>query len=343
MSDVLSQSEIDALLSALSSGEVRAEDIRENPMQGRVRNYDFRRAMRFSKDHIRMMTRIHDHFARLLTTYLSGQLRAVVQVQVHSVDQLPYDEFIRSIPALTVIQVLEYLPLPGRLIMEMNPQIVFAVMDRLMGGDARGMYRERELTEIERTLLQRVLEPLPQFLRESWDGVDNIVPQLLSVESNPQFLQLTTPNETVLVVTLNAKIGAVSGFINFCIPHLTLEPVMSKLSSQQIMGGVRLSTERVVEERGLIETRLRNASVVLSALLGESQLPFLELLQLQPGDVLGLNAPINQPIPVYVDGQPTFGGFIGTYQNHYAVRIVGDVEEVKQPHEPTNESFAGGN
>ncbi len=340
MSDVLSQSEIDSLLSALSTGEVRAEDIRENSVQSRVRNYDFRRAMRFSKDHIRMMTRIHDHFARLLTTYLSGQLRAVVQVQVQSVDQLPYDEFIRSIPTLTVIQIMEYPPLPGRLVMEMNPQIVFAVLDRLMGGDARELYRERELTEIERALLQHVLEPLPQFLHESWDGVEIIAPHLLSVESNPQFLQLTTPNETVLVVTLKAKIGTVSGFVNFCIPHLTLEPVMSKLSSQQIMGGMRLSATRELEEQELIKTRLRDTSVVLTALLGDSELSFLELLQIQPGDVLDLNAPINQPVAVYVDGQPTFAGFIGTHRNHFAVRIVGDFEEVNQQSERSHEPVA---
>src|SRR5579875_1915729 len=142
MSDVLSQSEIDALLSALTSGEVKAEDIRDAEQTSRVRNYDFRRAMRFSKDHIRIISRIHEHFSRLLTTHLSGQLRSIVQIQVESVDQVPYEEFIRSIPVLTVIQVLELSPLEGKVVIEMNPQIVFAMLDRMMGGSFSGPYRE---------------------------------------------------------------------------------------------------------------------------------------------------------------------------------------------------------
>src|SRR5579875_2881261 len=161
MSEILSQAEIDALLSALNSGEVKAEDIREDPQTNRVRSYDFRRAMRFSKDHMRIVERIHEHFCRLLGTYFSAQLRSVVQLTVETVDQVPYEEFIRSIPIPSVVQVVEVAPLPGRIVVEFHPQVVFAMLDRMMGGTVKGRYRDRELTEIEQSLFRRLVHNIP--------------------------------------------------------------------------------------------------------------------------------------------------------------------------------------
>ncbi|GMA49029.1 flagellar motor switch protein FliM [Alicyclobacillus contaminans] len=328
MADVLSQAEIDALLSALTSGEVNAEEIRDAGDSNHVRTYDFRRAMRFSKDHIRIIRRIHEHFARLLATSLSGQLRAVVQIQVESVDQVPYEEFIRSIPTLTVIQVMELHPLQGKAVMEMNPQVVFALLDRLLGGVVKGPYRERELTEIEHALLLRALGSTTDFLAEAWRNVGELSPELLSIESNPQFLQLTTPNETVLVVTMSAKIGSASGLINLCIPHVTIEPLIPKLSTQYFMdsGKVRRSSDRPEVPR--LQRHLLGSSAEVSVVLGEAELTLQELLDIQVGDVIPLNTPIGSPLNVLVNDVPTLLGSIGTRRNKYAVQILGDVKEV---------------
>jgi flagellar motor switch protein FliM len=329
VSDILSQSEIDALLSALTSGEIDADEIREADESSRVRNYDFRRAMRFSKDHIRIIARIHDSFARLVTTHLSAQLRSVVQVQVESVDQVPYEEFIHSIPQLTVIQVMEFDALNGKLVVEMNPQIVFAMLDRLMGGMIGGPYKERELTEIETALVNRVLSGMPQQLSEAWKNVIAMTPEKVSTESNPQFLQLTTPNETVLVITLSAKIGNNSGLLNVCIPHMTIEPVMSRLSTQYFMDAGRTSHQHQEEVRRL-NLQLRNADVDVSVELGQTELSFVEVMELQVGDIIPLQAPVHQPLTVYVNQVPTYTGGIGTSKKHYAVQIMDDWKVVQE-------------
>ena len=329
MADILSQSEIDALLSALTSGEIRAEDIRETESTQRIRNYDFRRAMRFSKDHIRIISRIHEHFSRLMTTNLSGQLRSVVQIQVESIDQVPYEEFIRSIPMLTVIQVLDFAPLEGRVVIEMNPQIVFAMLDRVMGGIIKGPYRERELTEIESALIGRVLGRMPHFLAEAWQNVVDLTPEFLSMESNPQFLQLTTPNETVLVITLSAKVGTTSGLINLCIPHVTIEPILPKLSTQYFMDATKAKHPNREHEIG-IRHHLQGVSVSVSVALGETSLTVKEVLDLQVGDTIPLSQKIRDPVVVSVDGVSSYLASIGRRKNKLAVKILEDWMEVTE-------------
>lgn len=340
MSEILSQSEIDALLSALTSGEVTAEEMREADDVVRLRTYDFRRAMRFSKDHIRIISRIHEYFARLMTTHLSGQLRTVVQLQVESVDQVPYEEFIRSIPTLTVIHVMEFLPLEGKVVVEMNPQIVFAMLDRSMGGVTKGPYKERELTEIETALLNHVMGQMTNFFAEAWRNVAELRPRLISMESNPQFVQLTTPNETVLVVTLGARIGAASGLLNVCIPHITVEPLLPKLSTQFFMD-VNRSRARPDHEIRTMQSFVHQMEVELSVRLGQAELDLGDLLDLQPGDVIPLHSPVASPVQVLVDQVPTFLASVGRVRDHYAVQIVAEIEEVNADGRES-ETFSGG-
>jgi flagellar motor switch protein FliM len=330
LSEVLSQSEIDALLSALTSGEVSADEIRGSDETNRVRSYDFRRAMRFSKDQIRIVSRIHEHFGRLFTTYLSGQLRSVVQFTVESVDQVPYEEFIRSIPVLTVVQLTELSPLPGRIALEFNPQIVFSIVDRVMGGVMKGPYKERELTEIEQVLFKKILSPLPNFIAESWKNIVSLQPRLLSVESNPQFLQLTTPNETVLVIALSARIGPTTGFINICIPHLTVEPIMRELNAQRLLDEGRMSTgvdSSVTAAK--VASHLSRATVDIAAVLGETELSLSELLDLNEGDVIPLGTSIHDSALVYVNGIPTFRGAVGQVRKRYGVQIQEEWKEAQ--------------
>lgn len=326
MSEVLSQAEIDALLSALTSGEVKAEDIVEQESSRRIRVYDFRRAMRFSKDHIRIIHRIHDHLARLMTTHLSGQLRSFVQIQVESVDQVPYEEFVRSIPSLTVIQVMNFTPLKGKVAIEMNPQIVFAILDRLMGGVSKGSYKERELTEIEVALLNRMLRNVPDFLTEAWRNIAELEPEPVSLESNPQFLQLTTSNETVLVITMSAKVGNTSGLLNICVPHITIEPLLPKLSTQYFMG--RNNVEEISgEDSERIASQVKAAVVDVVVQLGQLEATLQELLELDKGDIIPLNTTLKSPLTVFVDQLPSFKGTIGKSNKHYAVKILDSWKE----------------
>lgn len=332
LADTLSQSEIDALLVALTSGEVSAEEMRKTGKSSRVRTYDFRRAMRFSKDHIRIISRIHEYFGRLMTTQLSGNLRTVVQFQLESVDQVPYEEFIRSIPPLTVIELMDFNPLQGKVAVEINPQVVFAILDRFMGGSIQGPYRERELTEIEHKLLSRILGNMGSFFAEAWSGVTDLQPRFLSIESNPQFLQLATPNETVLVVTMSAKVGSVTGLLNICLPHVTVEPILPLLSSQNFLDGSRAKTHGI--EEGLLEEHMKNMPVDFSVQLTGTELTVSELLDLQVGDVIPLRNSIRDPFMVTIQGVPAYQGSMGRLRDKAAVKILdvwkGDIGDVRR-------------
>jgi flagellar motor switch protein FliM len=318
--DILSQSEIDALLSAISTGEMDAEELRKEESTKKVKVYDFKRALRFSKDQIRSLTRIHDNFARLLTTYFSAQLRTYIQITVGSVDQLPYEEFIRSIPKMTVLNVFEVHPLEGRVLMEVNPNIAYAMMDRVMGGIGSSVNKIENLTEIETKIISTIFERSLENYQEAWDSIIEIEPVLEEFEVNPQFLQMVSPNETVVVISLNIQVGEVSGMINLCIPHVVLEPIIPRLSVQYWMQSDRKEPKPTDIEA--LKTQIRLADLSISAELGSSELAIQDFLQLQIGDVIQLDSTIDQPLVVKIGDMPKFTGQPGKLNKKIAVQII---------------------
>lgn len=318
--DILSQNEIDALLSALSTGEMSAEEIKKEEETRKVKVYDFKRALRFSKDQIRSLTRIHENFARLLTTYFSAQLRTYVQINVASVDQIPFEEFIRSIPNMTIINVFELPPLDGNILMEVNPNIAYSMLDRLMGGVGESPGKVDNLTEIETKILTNLFERSFDNLREAWSGIIDIDPFLTEMEVNPQFLQMISPNETVVVISFNIVIGESSGMINICIPHVVLEPIVPNLSVRYWMQSNK--KEPTPEQSLVLEKRLKNAPLPFIAELGNGTLTIDEFLHLQPGDVIRLDTQIDEPLLIKVGDRPKFSAQPGNFKGRMAVQIL---------------------
>jgi flagellar motor switch protein FliM len=326
MAEVLSQNEIDALLSALSSGELTAEEIRKDDTDRKIKVYDFKRAMRFSKDHIRSITRIFENFARLLTTYFSAQLRTFVQISVVSVDQLPYEEFIRSISKMTILNVFNCRPLEGKFVMEVHPNIAYAMLDRLLGGAGLGTDVLRDLTEIEMTIMERVFGRALDNFEEAWKGVAELVTELDHLEVNPQFLQLVSPNETVAVVSLSTKIGEITGMINICMPHVVLEPIVPQLSTHYWMGTSK-STKDYSEEWEAIRQNLGKTQVPLVAELGSSTISIGEFLALNVGDVITLDQDVKAKLQLKVGERLKFTGQPGTVRGKVAVQISQVIDE----------------
>jgi flagellar motor switch protein FliM len=318
--EVLSQSEIDALLSALSTGEMDADELKKEEKEKKVKVYDFKRALRFSKDQIRSLTRIHENFARLLTTFFSAQLRTYVQISVASADQIPYEEFIRSIPKMTILNVFEVPPLNGRIILEVNPNIAYAMLDRVMGGRGVSVNKVETLTEIETKIMSNLFEKAFENLREAWSDIIEIDPLLTDFEVNPQFLQMISPNETVVVISLNTQIGETSGMINICIPHVVLEPIIPKLSVHYWMQTEK--KERKPQEQALIEKRIKNAELSVIAELGKSEITVQEFLSLNVGDVIQLDQPINAPLIVKIAENPKLIAQPGKVNKKLAIQII---------------------
>ncbi|MCP3031203.1 flagellar motor switch protein FliM [Halobacillus sp. A1] len=323
--EVLSQSEIDSLLSALSTGEMDAEELKIEEKEKKVKVYDFKRALRFSKDQIRSLSRIHENFARLLTTYFSAQLRTYVNITVASVDQLPYEEFIRSIPTMTILNIFKVPPLEGRILMETNPQIAYAMMDRVLGGRGSGVNKVQNLTEIETTILTQIFENSLGNYQEAWGSIVEIEPILEEMEVNPQFLQMVSPNETVVVVSLNTSIGEASGMINICIPHVVLEPIIPKLSVHYWMQNQQ-QKESDPEEYKALSNTLKLAEVDVSAVLGEADMSIEEFLRLNEGDVIRLDQLIDEPMSLRVDEEEKFQIQPGKIKNKLAVQVLSEYQ-----------------
>lgn len=319
MVDVLSQNEIDALLAALDSGEMDAEDLKKEETTRKVSLYDFKRAVRFSKDHIRSLTRIHENFARYLTTYFSAQLRTFVQINVVQVEQLPYDEFIRSIPKMTILNIFEAEPLEGRMVLEVHPNVAYAMLDRMLGGQGIAPSKINNLTEIETIIMERIFSRTFESLQEAWKTIIDISPRLEALETNPQFMQIVSPNETIALISFSTKIGDTTGMINLCIPHVVIEPIMSRLSVHHWF--VSQKKARAPEEVEILEQRVNKAKLPIVAELGESSLTIKEFLGLNVGDVISLNKSVDEGLKIKVGDKLKFIGSPGSVKDRIAVQV----------------------
>jgi len=325
MGDVLSQAEIDALLSALSDGQVDAEEMKTNKTQKRIRVYDFKRPNKFSKDQIHSLQNIYENYCRGLTTYFSGNLHSVIESRVLSIEQITYDEFIRSLPNPTVLGLYSLNPLEGTVLMEMSPALAFTIVDRLLGGQGEVVETNRELTEIERTIVEHRLTQIIGLTGEAWVEVYELNPQFVSMETNPQFTQIVAPNEMVVLITLEVKVGEAVGIINICMPYLVLEPILDKLSTFFLF-----STQAKVtspEQVQAIRRKIEWAMVDMIAFLGHSEILVRDLLDLSPGDVIPLNQAVKDPLPIYVGEFMKFRSIPGLNGEHLAVQITEIVEE----------------
>lgn len=322
--DVMSQNEIDSLLQSISSGSDDIDSI-DSIEERAVKLYDFRRPDKFSKDQMRAIQMIHESFSRTLTTSLSTMVRSMVSVEVVAVDQLAYDEFIHSLVQPTVIGILEMYPLSGNAILEVNNQLTFTIIDRLLGGRGEPLRKPRDLTDIERTVMERVMMKMLEHLEESWSTVVDIRFRFETMESNPFFVQVCPGTDMVLLVTMKIQIGDIQGIMNFCIPYFVIEPLIDKLSSQQWFSSTgRKSVEGVRES---LIARLNEVSVPLTLELGHSVVSLGEVLQIQAGDYVRLDETVDYPLGLRVGNRVKFHSTPGVSNNNYAAQITAVLDD----------------
>lgn len=321
MADILSQSEIDALLSAFASGEGTPDTYEEGAEKIReVKVYDFNHPDRFSKDQIRTMHNLHDHFARIFSISLSAFLRTIVEVKLVSVDQISYEEFIRSIPNPTSLNVINMDPLEGKGLMELSPTLSFPVVDRLMGGAGNVFKKNRELTEIEQTIIEKVLYRAFDCLHEAWANVLPLNLSLEQSETNPQLLmQNYLPSEMVILMTFEVILGEISGTLSFCIPYPTLEPIAGQLSSTSWFAASK--KELSIEQTEVLERRLQRVNLPIIAFVGGTKITMRELLALDEGDVIQLQTRTDDDFVVKIGNEYRYYAQPGIHRRHHAIKI----------------------
>jgi flagellar motor switch protein FliM len=272
---------------------------------------------------------MHESFARLTTTSLSAQLRSLVHVHVASVDQLTYEEFIRSIPNPTTLAIIDMDPLKGSAILEIDPAITFSIIDRLFGGQGEGAKFSRDLTDIEQAVMEGIIVRILGNLRESWSTVIDLRPRLGGIETNPQFAGIVPPSEMVVLVTLETKVGEVEGMMNLCIPYLTIEPIISKLSAQYWYSSVRRGT--TPENLNILRERLATVAINVIAEIGNMDIRVRDVLALRQGDIIRLDSVrVSDPMLLKVGDRRKFTCRPGVLGNKMAVQVIRKLEDIDQ-------------
>lgn len=325
MADVLSQGEIDALLAALSAGELTPDEVPKEEEKQKVKPYDFRSPQKFSKDHIRTLELIHDNYARIISNYLTAQVRINVKVKIESVQQITYEEFIHSVPNPTILTVFRMPPLNGSVLFETNPQFVFEIIDVLLGGKGMGKYKLREFTDIDKNIIKVVNTGLISNLKLAWEDVLEVQTEIEGLETNPALNQTLAPNEPVALITFSVEMGKSNTFINICIPYLSIEKVLDKLVVQYWFQD---NDEDIINDsKEKLRDRLNIVNMKLSAVLGAADITVNDFLNLGVGDVVTLNEKNNSPVKLMVEDKPYCYGKPGIVGKSMGVQILDIIDK----------------
>ena len=324
MGDTLSQEEIDKLLNAFNTGELNANDLNETPEKS-VKNYDFARPSKFSKDHLRTLEIIFENYGRLLSTNLPAYLRKNVQVEVMNAEANTYSEFANALSNPVLLGVVNFAPLEGNVIIELATNLGFAMVDRMLGGGGNPLVKPRDFTEIELIIIERILEICTNLMVDPWESVVAIEPHLERIETNSQFAQFISPSEMTAIVTLNIKVGSVEGLMNMCIPFSCVEPVIDKLNTKYWYSSMKQSEAGSYQEN--IEAIIDRAQIPVRAMLGRSSISVNDFMNIQIGDIIKLDTKVEDELEVYVGNIKKFTALPGASSDSYAVRVTSVIRE----------------
>jgi flagellar motor switch protein FliM len=328
VADVLEQKEVDALLAAVEAGHLaagRADGAAGRKRENKVADYDFQRPERVSKEQMRSLSSLHETFARSFGAAMSGFLRTIVEIRVSNIEQLTYGDFIQSLPNPTCFNLISPHPLEGQMCLELSPMIIYPIIDRLLGGSSAEMFiPQRPLTAIEMRLIRRILDLALASMRESWTNIQELDFTLEDTESNPQLVQIVPPNEVVVVVGFEIKIGGRAGTMSLCIPFNVVEPLAPKLSNQSWLNYRKRASAG--DSATLVNRRVTKAAVGMRAFLAYTRITVKELADLAPGDILTTERPANSEMIVQVEGINKFAARLGQHKGKKALKITRRLE-----------------
>ena len=335
--DVLSQAEVESLLSAMEQGgaadiiegtatlEPALKPASSGPPKEKVTPYDFKRPERVGKEQMRALQTLHEGFGRSFGAALSALLRSIVEVKLTSVDQLTYSEFVFSLENPTCFNLLRAEPLDGSLIIDINPSILFPIIDRLLGGSAEAnSIARRPLTEVELRLVSQITDLFLEELRRAWEHIVKLELEVERVESNPQLVQIVPPNEVIVLISFEMTLGEMRGMVNLCIPFNAIERISGELTTNSWFSYTKSAATE--ETRNIISGRIQGTVVDVEVTLAETTIATSELLHLRVGDIIATECDIHRPLRVAVEGIPKFLAKPGSCKGRKAVEVVAPIE-----------------
>ena len=327
MADILSQDEVDLLLSAVAEGDLGGVQSADRSVdEPRLTAYDFRRPERVSKEQLKGLQSLFEALSREISILFPPFLRTVVRVDLVSIDQLTYDEFILSVARPTALACVNMAPLDGNAVIELSPSMIFPIIDRLLGGRGRALSEPRELTEIETRIIRRIVTMILDSLRRSWDQLIEFQCSIITIESDPLIVQIVAGSEMVVLVGYEVHIGEMVGAMNMCIPLMVLNPILDQIS-QQAHFTRKMSAEVAMVTRTTISHIVTKALVNIDAVLGQATIPLSEVARLSVGDIVQLDTNPEDPIAVSVGGIPRYLAQPGRKGEQSAILLTGIIRD----------------
>ncbi|NOY88200.1 MAG: flagellar motor switch protein FliM [FCB group bacterium] len=326
MAKILSQEEIDALLTTVSTGDsgIEEDSIGDDKLKSIIA-YDFKHPNRVSKDQIRTLENMHDNFAGHYASTLSALMRTIVDVDLVSVDQITYSEFIMSLVTPSCSYTFSAEPMDAVCLVDFNPTLTFSFIDRMFGGNGKILETERELTGIERSVMNRLVNKLYRDMERAWENIVKITVEQKSFETNPQFIQIVPPGETVVVVSFQIKLFQSTGLLTICYPYVSLEPIITKLSAQNWIDATK--KKNLDSDRNINLYNLKDVGAEITAQLLTTNIKMKEFLHLKVYDIIPSETKINAPIDIFVNHRKKFIGKPGLSGKKRAIQLIGFCEE----------------
>jgi len=318
----------------MTGDAAQASDVADGPVATKVKEYDFRTANRFPKEQMRTFHVVFETYSQLLSNRLSSVLRVSCECEILSIEECSYSEFNNSLPAPVVLAIMDAPPMYGSLVFQMSPEFAYMLISRLFGGGKAGE-NSKQFTEIELTLIERVLRQAVGVFDESWEKVIALSTQIERIETSPQFAQITAPNEPVAVIILNITMGDETGLMSICIPHTAIEPVSQQLNTRMWFSSGARDDGKSEERTALLTAKLMQTPIPVTAYFEQTPATVSDIVNLQIGDVIKLDHGIEQPLTIKVHHIPKFRATIGTMGHRYAMQVVEIIKEEKP-----NESIA---
>lgn len=335
MADVLSQKQIDELLNSFNTqGSKAFEEIEEQGSEKKIKNYDFKTPKKFTKEQLKVIDSIFENYSRVLSSYLTGLMRIYCRVEVMQIEEQRYYEFNNALPDYVMMSLVnmgihDEDIMETNCIMQISNPITFTMIDRLMGGHGAFTETNRDFTEIEMSLMSGVMEHMASSLKNPWGQYIDLDPTMTAIETNSRVMQSISPDEVIILVTMEIEIKDVKNVMAFCIPAINLESIMSKFGDRWARTTKRQDPRKENERKEAIMNAIKDSEVNIKAVLCDTQVDLYDLLTLQPDDVIPLNVPINHNIEVKIGGSVWYDGKLGVSGNKKAIKIDNIYKELR--------------
>lgn len=321
MAEILTQHEIDQLLRDLNEGTA-VITIEEPQVGPRIKNYDFRTANKIPRDQIKTLGIIFESFARLLGTFLTGTLGVFCEASVVSLEEQTYQEFTNSAPQSSLLAILRMEPLQGPTLLQFSPDVGYAILECLLGGPGKPSDHRRIFTEIDLVIMEKVIRQMLPLVDEAWDKIAKVSTSLDNLETSLQFAQIVPHNETIVIITINTRVGETESLVTFCLPQIAFEPLTKNLNTRLLAAG-RAEHRKTESYHETILDLIRTTPVPMKAILSEATITVSELMNLQVGDVIQLDSKVTDHLILKIGHIPRLEGVLGTKGNRYAIKVTG--------------------